>query len=296
MLRLLDTFYAGLPHSNFINKSFRYLVRVLTNCWARLFMRIYCKNNGIDKDTIIVSLTSFPARIDKIWLTIACLLNQSLENIHIVLWLSNEQFRSKADLPQKLLKLEDKGVEIQLVNDDLRPHKKYYYALQKWPNNPLVTVDDDILYNPDIIKVLRDTARKHPNCVICNRGIIINRGNYNTWETRLNKNTETNNTMPTGVGGVFYPAHIFDNTQIFNIDVIKNTCLYGDDLWLNFWTRYNNRKVVYTGMKTGLITILSSQQSALCNTNIGESRNDVQIRALHDWASGIHPEGFYCNI
>ena len=102
--------------------------------------------------------------------------------------------------------------------------------------------------------------------------------------------------MPTGIGGVFYPSHNFEGTPIFDVEAIKSTCLNGDDLWLNFMTRLNGHKVVQTSFSTGLVTILSSQDSALHKENVGEDRNDKQIKMISQWAEKNLSCNYYVNL
>ena len=287
ILDFLDSLYAWISQKNFYWRLFRYFVKVLANIYVSYFMPI--KNRGghvVDENSIIVSLTSFHARISCVWKTIACLLNQNESNIHIILWLSKLQFSKKENLPRKLLKLQKKGLEIKFVDDDLRPHKKYYYALQSFPKNDLVTVDDDVLYCSTLIERLTELGKLHKNCVACNRSAFISRESYRKWASnRTMFGIESNVLMPTGVGGVLYPAGIFDNTRILDKDIIKATCLNADDLWLSFWTRFGKHKVVQTSANMGFISVMSSQKNALFLSNVDENRNDSQIKAINNWAS-----------
>ena len=297
ILKYLDKLYYLCPQKNILWRVIRYCVKLLTNLYVRYLMPIKCRYNPVNEDTLIISLTSFPARIKDVWMTCATLLNQDVENIHVVLWLSREQFSMEFDsLPKKLLRLMDKGLDIRFVEDDLRPHKKYFYALKAFSENDIVTVDDDILYNPLLISTLLTCHHKHTDCVICNRGVNLCHKSYKSWYSNKIYDEERTDIMPTGIGGVFYPAHIFDGTPIHDVDAIKSTCLYGDDLWLNFMTRFNGHKVVQTGFITGLITIFSSQKSALCKENVGEDRNDKQIRLLSKWAEKELGCNYYVNI
>ena len=296
ILSKFDQLYNNIPQTCIIWRCLRYGVRVLTNVYVIFIMPIRSRKIFFDKETVIISLTSFPARINRLWMTCATLLNQDFDNIHVMLWLSRDQFPNGIEmLPMKLLKLRGKGLDIRFVDDDLRPHKKYFYAMQEFPDNDVITVDDDILYNPNLVDALQKGHQKHQDCVICNRGTIVSRDSYKNWKPNDKFDEERNDIMPTGIGGVYYPAHIFDNTPIFNKEAIKETCINGDDLWLNFMTRYKGKKVVQTGFKTGLITVLSSQNSALCNENIGENRNDLQIKQLSQWAIDNLDCDFYLN-
>lgn len=297
IINIIDRIYYWFPQSNIIWRSMRYGIRILANLHVKFLMPIHSKVNEVDRNTLIISLTSYPARINNVWMTCATLLNQNADNIHIVLWLSNDQFpNGMGDLPRKLLQMRKKGLDIRFIDDDLRPHKKYIYSLKEYPDNDMVTVDDDILYNSKLVSSLIKSHLKHPNCVICNRGITISREIYKNWKSNIIYDEERYDIMPTGIGGVFYPAHIFDGTLVHNVQAIKATCLNGDDLWLNLMTRISGYKVVQTGLFTGLVTILSSQGSALCNENIERDRNDTQIRLISKWAEHKLDCDYFINI
>ena len=297
VLSKLDGLYFWIPQTNFWGRSFRYGCRILINLYVRYLMPIRQRHSDIYDGTLILSLTSFPSRIWNVWMTCATLLNQDIEDLFLILWLSKEQFPKGLDeLPNKLLRLRDKGLHIRFVDDDLKPHKKYFYAMKYFPDNDVVTVDDDILYNPKLVSTLVACHKKHPNCVICNRGVSLIRDLYKNWKLNKNYDEERVDIMPTGIGGVLYPAHIFEGTPINDVETIKQTCLNGDDLWLNFMTRLKGHKVIQTGFETGLVTILSSQESALCKENIYEDRNDMQIRLLSQWAEQVFSCDFYVNI
>lgn len=261
-------------------------------------MRAKTDKTYISDDTLIVSLTSYPARISKLWMVIKTLLNQKLvDNYKVILWLSENQFPKGLDsLPKSLTNLIEKGLNIRFVSDDLKSHKKYYYAFKEYPNNIVVTVDDDVLYSPILLRTLLDAHDKYSDCVICNRGIKINKEkSYRNWDKVDNFMIPVSNIMPTGIGGVLYPPHCYNN-NIFNIEAIKSTCINGDDLWLNFMCRLNGTKVVHTGVRFGFITVLSSQETALCIENVNHDKNDIQIDAITKWMLNEKNTDFYINV
>ena len=94
---------------------------------------------------VIVSLTTFPTRINRVWIVIECMLRQTYKPDRIILWLSKEQFECLDKLPKSLLKLQSRGLEIKFCNEDLRSHKKYFYSIKKYPCDILITVDDDVI-------------------------------------------------------------------------------------------------------------------------------------------------------
>ena len=52
----------------------------------------------------------------------------------------------------KNYKLKINGIDIITVNKDLKPHKKYYYTMLKYPEYAIVKVDDDITYSKTCLK------------------------------------------------------------------------------------------------------------------------------------------------
>ena len=82
------------------------------------------------KKKIVVSLTTFPARIDECYFAIKSLMIQSYPADRIILWLAKNQFPDEK-LPSKYDKLIARGLEVRYCEEDLRSHKKYYYALQE---------------------------------------------------------------------------------------------------------------------------------------------------------------------
>lgn len=298
MIKFLDKLYADISSKNLILRCIKYLLRILANLYVYLFIRIKGVKTNISDDTLIVSLTSYPARISKLWMVIKTLLNQKLvDNYKVILWLSENQFPKGLDsLPKSLTNLIEKGLDVRFVSDDLKSHKKYYYAFKEYPNNIVVTVDDDVLYSPILLRTLLDAHDKYSDCVICNRGIKINKEkSYRNWGKVDNFMIPVSSIMPTGIGGVLYPPHCYNN-NIFDIEAIKSTCINGDDLWLNFMCRLNGTKVVHTGVRFGFITVLSSQETALCKENVNHDKNDIQIDAITKWMLNEKNTDFYINV
>ena len=203
---------------------------------------------GIEPDSnIIISLTSYPARIDTIHLTITTLLNQTMKPGQVVLWLSDDQFpNGEKDLPRKLINLKEKGLSINFC-DDLRPHKKYYYTMKDNPDSYIVTVDDDIFYPENLVELLMATSEKYPDTVVCTWGhefIPDEKGDVysaDKWVYSRKGTQPSYALIPTGVGGVLYPPHCLSD-EVFNKDSIVDCCLNADDLWLKAMALLNNKK------------------------------------------------------
>lgn len=210
---------------------------ILNVCYPVIHKRD--KVSGVDKDSpIIVSLTSFPARIDLVWITIASIMNQSMKAGRIILWLSNEQYAGDdTDLPKSLIDLKKRGLEIKYCSN-LMPHKKYFYTMQENPEAVVVTIDDDIFYPENHLEMLWKKHLEYPNAVCCwyahkigydGEGKILP---YNEWESDVNGYTSpTMQLLAVGCGGVLYPVKEMPK-ELFQEEQIRKLCIMTDDLWL----------------------------------------------------------------
>lgn len=72
---------------------------------------------------------------------------QQYNNFKVVLYLSHEEFpKGLEDLPRSLIRLHKRGVDINFTCENIRSYKKLHYALSDFPELPVITADDDVLY------------------------------------------------------------------------------------------------------------------------------------------------------
>lgn len=231
---------------------------------------------------IIVSLTSFPARINKVHIVIESILNQTVKPHRVILWLSKEQFKNLDDLPTNLLKYIQRGLEIRLVDGDLKSHKKYYYAFKEFPNDYVVLIDDDILYESTFINELLEgfDGRK----IKCRYAFKISRDKtgqllpYNEWPFIKDKAYGKDVFFGTGGGTIFIPSIL--PKQTLDINQIIKLCPKADDVWLNAMVRINKLEIIkkYIGLP---FPIVNKKSSTLYQENVGMSMNDIQINEVN---------------
>ena len=239
---------------------------------------------GIDQNSnIIISLTSYPARINTVWMTVETLLHQKkVKPKKIILWLAEEQFPNKK-IPKTLMRQEKRGLEIRFC-DDLKPHKKYYYSFKDYKDSLIITVDDDTFYPEDFVEQLYNGSLEYPNAVICNwaHKITLNNNiimNYDEWESCTNDLGFR--TVPIGCCGILYKPWLFDE-EVFNKDKIVECSLYTDDLWLKCMELRNNIPAVNIN-KANLVYFCNvrSSFSGLYKDNTGvDNRNDKNFKKL----------------
>lgn len=238
------------------------------------------------KQRIIVSLTSYGERLKTVHLALDTIFRQTVKPDKIVLCVTQEDYEL---LPENLKAMEKKGKIELITGENLRAHKKYFYTMQKYPDDIIITVDDDVLYRRDLIEKLYAAYKLFPDCVCAIRvhRIILNEDGeplpYTKWKLR---NTEyllqpRNDYLATGVGGALYPPHLFGE-ETFNAELIKELCYYADDIWLKIMELRSNIRVVLADKNPRLTYTEGTQEVGLFNTNVGENLNDVQLNALLD--------------
>lgn len=300
MIDFFDHLYASIENRNQILKKLKYysFLRFIVRLGANILIPIYLNlTQGNKKYTIaseikqeeliIVSFTSFPARINRIWIIVESILRQKRKPNMLILWLSSEQFSDISLLPKRLLQLQNRGLSIRLCSDDLKSHKKYFYAMQEFPNDIVITIDDDVIYNSDLLLNLVEVNNKYPSAICCNHAsrIVIKNGEiapYLSWDNKVTEEKPNSEVMPIGVGAVLYPPYSLDN-DVFNIDIFKKYCFQADDIWLNIMARLKGTLVVYTGFKSAYLPVINKNNKTLNASNIDEGLNDLQIKSIREF-------------
>lgn len=231
---------------------------------------------------LIVSLTTIPPRVGKIKEVIFRMLEQSVRPDKIIVYLGKEKFEGKK-LPLFLrVQMNVFGVEIRYV-EDIGPHTKYFYAITEFPDQIIITVDDDIRYPNDMIEELYNSYKKHPKAVSARRCHLITFNEdgsiqkYKEWGYKYQEliDTPSMKLFPTGVGGVLYPPKTL-HPEVYNLEMIKKISLKNDDVWLKFMEVLNNTPVVAT--KPFVIKhVKGTQKVALNAENVAGNRNDTII-------------------
>lgn len=239
------------------------------------------------KEIVIVSLTSFPARIDRAYYAIKSLMLQSYKADKIILWLAESQFPNR-QIPQKLQMLTEHGLTVRWC-DDLRSHKKYFYALQEQKNNELViTYDDDIIYENDSIEKLIKVHEQYPDCIVCNRAheiMLDERGEflpYEKWKIHSSVGVSKPSLylMPSTGNGCLYPYGCMPPIT-FDWDKIRENALTVDDVWMRFCSLSNKIEVIKTKETIAILCVVwGSQRKRLTKKNDIGGENQKAINRL----------------
>ena len=237
------------------------------------------KLNRLEEPEVIISLTSFPARIGTVNQTIESLLNQTMKADRVILWLAPEQFPNKeADLPQELLDLREKGLTIDWYHD-IRSYKKLIPALKKYPDAIIVTADDDLIFKNNWLSLLYSAYLNDKTKIWSHRITrlyrsggkmhILDRSLYLDENGAYKKELKAANAFNklTGGAGSLYPPKSL-HPDVMDEDAFMKLAPTSDDIW--FWIQAirNGYKVaVVDNNQYKLQYVPGSQEESLYKVN-----------------------------
>lgn len=246
---------------------------------------------------IIISLTSFPSRFKGIHICLKSLLLQSIKPDKIIVYLGCDS--SEEMLTNEMKELMKYGIEYRFDYElNLLAHKKYFYAMQEYPNDIIVTADDDLYYPNNWLESLIKSYQKYPDAISARRvhlmkiekGIICN---YNSWEDQCRRKREPSfDLFGTGGSGKLYPPGCLKKCT-FDVDAIIKLSLTADDVWLKCMEVLSGVKVVWVkSNEVDQISVENKQEIALSNKNVDLCQNDILLKNVMN-AYGIESQDFF---
>ena len=237
---------------------------------------------------IIVSLTTYGKRVHEVYLTIETLMQQTLMPNKIILWLNKDHF-SDENIPISLKKLQNRGLLIEYCKD-VRSYTKIIPALIKYPDEVIITVDDDMLYPRNMVENLVNSYKQNPELIHFRRGHRMKFDdsgqlqNYINWYWDISDSNIDKLNFPTGVGGVLYPPQSL-HKDTTNKELFLKLAPAADDVWLKAMAILQGTlsKKVFThnmNKKEDYLINGGEDEIALFHSNI--TQNDVQLKAVFD--------------
>ena len=238
---------------------------------------------------VIVSLTSYGRRVkDILPYTIYSLLQQDYKPDAVILWLDFDNWNDN-NLPHQIKLLQAHGLTVRYCKD-LRSYKKHVPALSEYPEDLIITTDDDFYYAKDFVCRLISAFKSDPNRIYTHRahrptfrdGKLLP---YDKWN-KLVYNLSDGALFPTTGGGCLFQRHLLDDDAL-NEELFKQFCPTADDVWFYFMTIIKKTRITVLPFKEGTMIPLDTfyqlnhKGSSLQHENRGKlSLNDKQINKM----------------
>lgn len=184
----------------------------------------------------IVSMTTIPSRQATLYDSLISILNQSLK--FDKLCINIDDYMSFGDYNFYFgLEKFDSRIEVSICDKKWRSCNKLLPTIEKYPNEAIITVDDDILYPKDTFKVLFEEYEKNKDCIITaasNPNEFKDDGSYGGYYFLNDVCLKQKNYSKYMSLCSLFPPHTFDGTDVFDYDkMIQVTNGLHDELW--FW-------------------------------------------------------------
>ena len=127
------------------------------------------------------------------------------------------------------------GLEIRERVRDVGSYSKLIWALQEFPNDTIITADDDVYYRRDWLELLLQEHKRQPDRIVCHlaREIGINDDGtlkpYNGWKKPYEGSERV---FPLTGGGCLYPPGSL-HKDVINVELFTKLAPKADDIW--FW-------------------------------------------------------------
>ncbi|PPD17304.1 MAG: hypothetical protein CTY27_04135 [Methylotenera sp.] len=239
----------------------------------------------LGNSSVVVSLTSYGARVNTVFYTIESIGRGSIKPKRITLWIQDQNVIN--NLPPSLERLKKRGLEV-LLSKNYGPHTKYYPYVKNYYDAklPLVTADDDIFYPKYWLKYLLDAYKNDSTIVSCYRAHVVTLnekqdmvGDFYSWAMCRSTQPSFLN-HATGCSGVIYPP-ILQKKIAEQGESFMDKCPKADDIWLHVNAIRNGFKIkqIYE-TDLNFTAIPLTQKTGLKWDNIG-GKNDEQAKLTY---------------
>ena len=192
-------------------------------------------------------MTTWPPRFAVAYEAMAAIVEQVKEDnlqdrVHCVMVLSEEEecaTETRRAAGKLMCQMYETGVEVILDRGNIKSHKKLIPTLEKYPNNPILVVDDDNVQWPGWLKTFVSDHDKHPNDIIYGHsssivgvvnGRIVEGISQRGFHTHPGQRTY-NEKPANGAAGTLYPAHTFTDERFFDRHLFMRLTPTSDETW-----------------------------------------------------------------
>lgn len=231
--------------------------------------------------SFIFSLTSHQKRFEYLDEVVHILYTQNIRPDQIIINIAQE------DRP--FFKLNTyKDIEVNFLEEDLKAMNKLLPTIERYPDQTIITVDDDVRYPANLSEILLNANQDSSKDIIAGRARQITEDSsgylgYEDWPLLFDGQERSPTILPTGVGGTLYPPGSLHKDISDRNECVKY--VYQDDLWWYAQARRANTQFIQVPVfsKSEFPNIDEIARDGLyVNLNRGQSKNDLAFKMLLD--------------
>jgi len=230
----------------------------------------------------VVSVTSHAPRFNSLAEVLQGLKLQVLQPQAILLNIAHDEINK---LPAEVIELAATGYITIVATDDLGPAKKLIPTLVSQKELPIIVIDDDLEFDPELFLHLMVQHYLYPKAIIASRvhQVTTNiKGDINSFDQWNKQYIESDgpaaDLMPTSGAGTLYPSASL-HPDAASADLYRKFAEYTDDLWWYFQGRRNGTLVRRISGFSDLHFIEDTQADGLWK-NGNQERNEANLLNL----------------
>ena len=227
-------------------------------------------------------MTSYPPRYQALLEVLEHVMtwNQIPEKIYL-----NIAFDDLSALPPEIYQSSYSEILLISTTIDLGSCKKLTPTLELETSLPIVTIDDDVLFEPNRIDQLLAEHLLFPKAIIAGRTHFIKRNEhgeispYMEWEfVQKHVDGPSKEIFPTGVGMILYPKNSL-HKDVCNEGLALRYSKFNDDIWHYFQARRVGTQIRQVPERVTAKIIAGTQEVGLWR-NGNQTRNDEIIKGF----------------
>lgn len=239
------------------------------------------RNHKVHKG-VIVTLTTTPMRINKIWPTLNSILLQSERPEKIYLWIPKEFKRFPDQFISQLPYFIENNpyIDVKFIDNDLGPATKLLPCLELFKDQAIkiIVIDDDRIYPQHFVRDLLIYEQLDPSTAIGIAGTVV----FGTEirEYRSSKQLAMVDVL-LGYQGYLVKPKFFSNA-IFEYPDNLSAAFFEDDVWFSGHLQKNGVRRILIPSKTGTQSLLTQNKKTrgLC---MNENRNKQNFMTVFDY-------------
>lgn len=237
---------------------------------------------------VIVSMATIPCRKDRLKENIPSFKNQTYPFDMLIINVLDNLTEEDYQFYEELKKM-DSRIVINKVDGKWRSCNKLIPTLKCYPDDIIITVDDDIYYPNECISTLMQQYEITPDCIIAQEISPLKLERHKTYisyKLYMDVKLMQKEWGKYLTGCCLFPPHVFDGTDIFDFDkMMELTGGTHDELW--FWVNSTLNGVQCVGLnyirnfEGELITKRTNDEPQLWQENVFESRQKKYMDNLN---------------